>query len=70
VPGKQFLIAEACSGVKSLFTIMFIAALVISMKRRSMLHGLALVVVGYGDSGFDEFGASPVCHPCLGSVSV
>jgi exosortase len=51
VPGKQFLIAEACSGVKSLFTIMFIAALVISMKRRSMLHGMVLVLMGMGTAG-------------------
>jgi exosortase len=51
VPGKQFLIAEACSGVKSLFTIMFIAALVIAMKRRSMLHGLTLVLMGMGTAG-------------------
>ncbi|MFN9082125.1 MAG: exosortase/archaeosortase family protein [Planctomyces sp.] len=51
VPGKQFLIAEACSGVKSLFTIMFIAALVIAMKRRSVLHGLTLVLLGMGTAG-------------------
>jgi exosortase len=51
VPGKQFLIAEACSGVKSLFTIMFIAALVIAMKRRSLLHGLTLVLLGMGTAG-------------------
>jgi exosortase len=51
VPGKQFLIAEACSGVKSLFTIMFIAALVIAMKRRSLLHGLVLVLMGMGTAG-------------------
>ncbi|MFM8725000.1 MAG: exosortase/archaeosortase family protein, partial [Planctomycetaceae bacterium] len=51
VPGKQFLIAEACSGVKSLFTIMFIAALVIAMKRRSLLHGLVLVLRGMGTAG-------------------
>lgn len=51
VPGKKFLIAEACSGVKSLFTIMFIASLVIAMKRRSMLHGLTLVLMGMGTAG-------------------
>ena len=51
VPGKTFLVAEACSGVKSLFTIVFIAALVICMKRRAPLHGAVLLLCGMGTAG-------------------
>ena len=51
VPGKTFLVAEACSGVKSLFTILFIAGLVICMKRRSAVHGLVLLLCGMGAAG-------------------
>ena len=51
VPGKTFLVAEACSGVKSLFTILFIAALVICMKRRPPLHGMVLLLCGMGTAG-------------------
>ncbi len=45
-PGKQFLVEEACSGVQSLFTILFLAALVICLKRRSVIHGIALLASG------------------------
>ncbi len=51
VPGKTFLVAEACSGVKSLFTILFIAGLVICIKRRSALHSLILLACGMGAAG-------------------
>lgn len=47
VPGKRFLVAEACSGVNSLFTIMFIAAFVVGVKRRSAIHGLLLIAAGF-----------------------
>ncbi|MFN9717635.1 MAG: archaeosortase/exosortase family protein [Planctomycetota bacterium] len=45
-PGKTFLIEEACSGVQSLFTILFLAALVMCLKRRSLVHGLLLLTSG------------------------
>jgi len=45
-PGKSFLVAEACSGVQSLFTILFLAALVISLRRRSVVHGIVLLSCG------------------------
>ena len=45
-PGKTFMVAEACSGVQSLFTILFLAALVICLKRRSIIHGAALLASG------------------------
>ncbi len=46
LPGKSFMVAEACSGVQSLFTILFIAALVICLKRRSLIHGAVLLASG------------------------
>ncbi len=45
-PGKRFMVAEACSGVQSLFTILFIAALVICLRRRSVIHGALLLASG------------------------
>ena len=45
-PDKRFLVEEACSGVQSLFTILFIAALVICVKRRAIAHGLVLLASG------------------------
>jgi exosortase len=50
-PGKSFLVEEACSGVQSLFTILFIAALVICLKRRSLIHGLVLLASGLAFAG-------------------
>jgi exosortase len=51
VPGRSFLVAEACSGVNSLFTIMFIAAFVVATQRRSVLHGLMLLFSGFVVAG-------------------
>lgn len=45
-PGKSFLVEEACSGVQSLFTILFVAALTACLKRRSMVHALTLIASG------------------------
>ncbi|MBC7966632.1 MAG: exosortase [Fuerstia sp.] len=45
-PGKTFMVAEACSGVQSLFTILFLAALVICLRRRSIVHGAVLLASG------------------------
>jgi len=50
-PGKSFLVAEACSGVQSLFTILFLAALVISLRRRSIAHGILLLISGFAFAG-------------------
>jgi len=50
-PGKSFLVEEACSGVQSLFTILFLAALVFCLKRRSLIHGLCLLTFGLVLSG-------------------
>ena len=50
-PGKSFLVKEACSGVQSLFTILFLAALVFCLKRRSFVHGICLLSSGLILSG-------------------
>jgi len=50
-PGKTFLVEEACSGVQSVFTILFVAALVICLKRRSLIHGVLLLSAGLFFSG-------------------
>jgi exosortase len=51
MPGKQFLVAEACSGVQSLFTILFLAAVIYCLKRRSLVHGICLLASGFVFSG-------------------
>lgn len=50
-PGKSFMVEEACSGVQSLFTILFLAALVICLKRRSLVHGFVLLASGLAFAG-------------------
>ena len=50
-PGKSFLVAEACSGVQSLFTILFLAALVICLRRRSIAHTVLLMLSGFAFAG-------------------
>lgn len=55
-PGKSFLIAQACSGVQSLFTILFLAALVICLRRRSIAHGILLLISGFAFAGIMNVG--------------
>ena len=50
-PGKSFMVEEACSGVQSLFTILFLATLVFCLKRRSFVHALCLLSFGLILSG-------------------
>jgi len=50
-PNKSFMVEETCSGVQSLFTILFIAALVIFLKRRSFVHGLLMLASGLAFAG-------------------
>ena len=50
-PSKSFMVEEACSGVQSLFTILFLAALVICLKRRSVIHGTVLLASGFFFAG-------------------
>jgi len=45
--GKRFLVEEACSGVQSLFTLLFLASLIVCGYRRTWLHsGLVLLSAG------------------------
>lgn len=46
-PEKSFLVEEACSGVNSVFTILFVAALVICLRQRALIHGLCLLFLGF-----------------------
>jgi exosortase len=43
-PGKSLLVEEACSGVQSLFTVLFLAAGIVCLKRRSLLHSAFLLL--------------------------
>ena len=42
-PGKRFLVEEACSGVQSLFTLLFLAVLIICGYRRRLLHAIVVL---------------------------
>jgi exosortase len=43
LPTKRLFVEEACSGVQSLFAILFVGLLVIAVRRRSPLHAFALL---------------------------
>lgn len=56
LPSKDLLVAEACSGIQSLFTILFLSLLLIAFYRRSVIHGVGLVVLAvliaiFGNTG-------------------
>lgn len=42
-PGKRFLVEEACSGVQSLFTLLFLATFIVCIHRRKLLHSVAVL---------------------------
>lgn len=42
-PGKRFLVEEACSGVQSLFTLLFLAIVITVGYRRKMFHTLLVL---------------------------
>lgn len=44
---KEFLVEEACSGVQSLFTVLFLAALIVCWHRRSLLQACVLFGAGF-----------------------
>jgi exosortase len=50
-PTKTFLVEEACSGVQSLFTLLFLAALLCCWKRRGLVHMVALFVAAFAVAG-------------------
>ena len=51
LPGKTLLVSEACSGVQSLFAVLFIAALMVCVSRRSFVHSLVLILSGFVFAG-------------------
>ena len=44
IPGHQFLVEEACSGVQSLFTLLATAAILAVWLRRGFVHSVLLIV--------------------------
>lgn len=43
-PGKRFMVEEACSGVQSLFTVLFLSILIICLNRRRWLHAMLVLL--------------------------
>ena len=50
-PGKRFLVQEACSGVQSLFAVLFLASLIVCGYRRRFLHSVLVLFCGAGFAG-------------------
>ena len=40
---KSLLVEEACSGIQSLFAVIFVALVIVALKRRRLVHGLLLL---------------------------
>jgi exosortase len=51
LPNKQLLVEEACSGVQSLFTVLFLAILIVCWQRRPVLHTALLLPAGFVFAG-------------------
>lgn len=51
-PGKRFMVEEACSGVQSLFAVMFLGCLIICGYRRTRLHAVLVLISAAGFAGF------------------
>ena len=45
-PGKRFEVEEACSGVQSLFTVLFVGAFVVCWNRRPLAHIVLVLMTG------------------------
>ncbi len=52
LPSKTLLVEEACSGVQSLFTLLFLAVLICCWKRRRLFHASLVLVSGVFFAGF------------------
>ena len=50
-PGKRFLVQEACSGVQSLFAVLFLASLIVCGYRRRFLHAALVLLSAVGFAG-------------------
>lgn len=42
----QLFVEDACSGVQSLFAVLFVTTLIIALRRRSPLHAICLLIAG------------------------
>lgn len=51
LPDRQLMVEEACSGVQSLFTVLFLAILIVCWRRRGLLHTLLLLPSGIAFAG-------------------
>lgn len=51
LPSRQLMVEEACSGVQSLFTVLFLAILIVCWQRRGLLHTLLLLPTGIAFAG-------------------
>ena len=85
-PGKRFMVEEACSGVQSLFTVLFIGAFVVCWIRRPLAHIALVLMMGALLAGFmnlcrilviaiawDRYGAdlsAGIPHDIVGYVSL
>ena len=47
IPGRQFLVEEACSGVRSLFALVALVAVYVVWLRRPLLHALLLLAAAF-----------------------
>lgn len=50
-PGKRFMVEEACSGVQSLFTVLFLGCLIVCVCRRRWLHTIIILFTAAGFAG-------------------
>lgn len=52
LPGREFFVEEACSGVQSVFTLLFLSAFYSAMERRSLIRTIALMASAFFWAGF------------------
>ena len=62
-PGKKFLVEEACSGVQSLFAVLFIGTLIVCVSRRPWLRSAVILA-----SAFCFAGVMNVARICAISI--
>lgn len=83
---RRFLVEEACSGVQSLFTVLFLAALIVCWKRRTLAYAilfipggilfagimnvLRIVAIAIAWEGYKVDLSSGLAHDVIGYVSL
>ena len=66
IPGRQFLVEEACSGVQSLFTLLATAAILAVWLRRPLVHSLLLIA----SAAFWAIAVNVICVTLVVSLCV